>query len=70
MPGRSQRLTDPCLCGHRGGDHKALDAGTHISLGSCTKCDCPGFRGDRRRRDPAKPNHHAHGAYSKRSWTP
>jgi hypothetical protein len=64
MASLNQRLTHRCICGHQGGSHRARDAGTHISLTSCTKCDCPGFRRVTASNAGAK-RRHTHGDYIK-----
>jgi hypothetical protein len=69
MRSLKERLKDKCACRHQGSEHNAHDAGTHISLGRCTACECPQFR---RLPSPTeragKTSLRAHGRYSKRHY--
>jgi hypothetical protein len=62
----AEKLKRKCICGCEAGEHTALNAGSHIRLGMCTKCECPGFRpeaggsGGRGR--------HSHGNYIRYGW--
>lgn len=68
MASLKERLQDACICGHQGGNHTALDRGTHIALERCCEpgCSCSQFR--RVQAGPTgrdKRNHRAHGVYIK-----